>query len=175
MDHGERPEMNEARRRAAAMDDDALVGELRRLAAELDAPPGNVSTAAREAILTRDLDGELAELIGDSRVVGAGDPLAFEPIRADAEARGSWMLSFAGGGVQVDLEVSDDRGQLRLVGQLSDAAASGCYLVFADGERRRLDLDELGRFVVPDARHGAVRLQCQSAGGGRVTTAWVTI
>jgi hypothetical protein len=156
------------------MADDALLAELRRVAAEIDAPPSGVTSAARAAIIARDLDGELAVLIGDSRTPEA-DPLAFEPVRAATEAQGSWLLSFAGGGVEVDMEVSDDRGRVHLVGQLAGASADECYLVFADGERRRLDVDEIGRFVVEDARHGPVCLQCVSAGGTRVTTAWVTI
>jgi len=174
MDHREQPEMGEARRVIAALDDDALIGELRRVTAELDAPPSSVTNAARKAILVRDLDAELAELIGDSRATGTGDPLAFEPVRADDEARGGWILSFAGGGIQVDLEIGDDGSRIGIVGQLSGTTGE-CYLVFADGERRRLDVDELGRFVVPDARHGALCLQCRSTGGARVTTAWVTI
>lgn len=176
MDNGDARSIADGRRRIAGMDDDALVAELRRVAAEIDGPPSGVSSAARAAITARDLDGELAVLIADSRAAADADALAYEPARADIDgAQGGWMLSFAGGGVQVDMEVGDDCGRVRLVGELAGVLADECYLVFADGERRRLEVDDLGRFVVEDARHGPIRLQCMSTDGIRVTTAWVTI
>jgi hypothetical protein len=167
-DHG----VAESLRRLAGLDDDALLAELRRVAAEADGLPAGVLSAARAAITARDLDGELAVLVGDSRM--AGD-LAYEPVRAADAAQGVWLLSFEGGGVLVDMEVRDDGGVVRLVGQLSGAAADDCHLETSAGQRRSIEVDDLGRFLVYDVPHGPVRLQCRALDGTRVTTAWVTV
>jgi hypothetical protein len=160
-----------ARMDLAGMDDDAMLAELRRVAAEADGPPEGLLSAARAAITARDLDAELAVLVGDSRMSG---DLAYEPVRADA-AQGVWLLSFEGGGVLVDMEVHDDGGPVRLVGQLSGASPDECYLEPAGGQRRRIEVDDLGRFLASDVPRGPVRLQCRSTDGTRVTTAWVTV
>jgi hypothetical protein len=153
--------------------DDALLTDLRRIASMVDGPPGPVVAAARAAFLTRDLDGELAVLIADSRA--AGDR-AYDPVRAsDIEpAQGRWLLSFSGGGVQVDMEVEEEHGRLRLIGQLLGSAAADCFLDSAGG-RRLIEVDELGRFIVADIAPGPVRLRCRSADGRVITTAWVTV
>jgi hypothetical protein len=156
-----------------ARSDDVLMADLRRIASAVDGPPADVQAAARAAFLTRDLDGELAVLVADTRIMD-GDA-GYEPVRADATpAQGSWLLSFEGGGVQVDMEVDEERGRMRLIGQFSGAAGDEYYLESA-GERRPIDVDSLGRFIIDDVRHGPVRLRCRSADGAPVTTVWVTI
>jgi hypothetical protein len=155
--------------------DDALIAELRRIAAEVDGTPSMVSAAAQAAIIARDLDGELAVLVADSRAT-SDDDLAFESVRGDRDTgSGDWMLSFSGRGVQVDIEVCADCDAVRLVGQLAGAEINECVLEFADGERRQLDVDDIGRFIVPDARHGPMRLKCRSTDGTQVTTTWVNV
>lgn len=156
-----------------ASSDDVLMTDLRRIAAAVDAPPSDVLAAAHAAFLTRDLDGELAVLVADTSAVG-GDA-AYEPVRADpTPAQGSWLLSFEGGGVQVDMEVQEEPGRMRLIGQFSGASGDEYYLESAR-ERRPIDVDDLGRFIVDDVRHGPVRLRCRSTDGAPVTTVWVTI
>ena len=158
-----------------ASNDDALIAELRRIAADADGTPSVVTAAAQAAIIARDLDGELAVLVGDSLAADAPD-LAYEAVRGDGDAgQGDWMLSFTGRGVHVDIEVGDDCGAVRLVGQVAGAEITECYLEFADGERRRLDVDVIGRFIVAGARHGPVRLKCRSTDGTQVTTTWVNV
>jgi len=151
--------------------DDDLVAELRRVANEADPVPEAVIAAARAAITTRDLDGELALLIADS----AAAALAFEPTRTGTTGlSGGRLLSFAGGGLQVDLEVTE-RGELRdLVGQLAGSPATRCTVEYAGGERP-LPLDDLGRFTLTGVRPGPIRLRCRPAPGVLVTTAWVAI
>jgi hypothetical protein len=157
------------------MDDDALIAELRRIAGEADGTPSMVTDAAHAAIIARDLDGEHAVLVGDS-LATSDDDLAFDAVRGDRDGgQGDWMLSFSGRGVQVDIEVGDDRGAVRLVGQVAGAEITECFLEFADGERRELDVDEIGRFIVQGARHGPVRLKCRSTDGTQVTTTWVNV
>jgi hypothetical protein len=156
-----------------APSDDVLMADLRRIAAAVDGPPADVLAAARAAFLTRDLDGELALLVADTRT--AEGEAAYEPVRADATpAQGSWLLSFEGGGVQVDMEVDEEHGRIRLIGQFSGASGDEYYLE-SEGERRPIEVDDLGRFIVDDVRHGPVRLRCRSADGAPVTTVWVTI
>jgi hypothetical protein len=157
-------------------DDDDLMAELRRVAAAIDGVPDEVRAAAHAAIGTRDLDRQLADLIADSAQSGADDE-AFEEVRAwtGDGPPSSRLLSFAGGEVQVDLEVSEHGELLDVIGQFTGASAGECALEYANGERVVLDVDSLGRFLVSGVRHGPVRARCRSAGGAPVTTAWVTI
>jgi hypothetical protein len=152
--------------------DDILLGDLRRIAGVVDGPPAGVLAAARAAYLARDLDGELAMLTGDSRIA---EDSAYEPVRTDpAPAQGHWLLSFEGGGVQVDMEVDEYNGRLRVIGQFSGASGDDYHLESAGG-RRRIDVDSLGRFILDDVTHGPIRLKCHSTDGAPVTTVWVTI
>ena len=149
--------------------DDTLIADLRRIAAAVDGPPDAVLAAARAAFLTRDLDGELALLVADSRTTGE-----YATIRADADPQGRWMLSFEGGGVQVDMEVEERGGRVRLVGQFSGASGDE-YLLESGGRQRRIEVDDIGRFIVDDIEHGPIRLRCHAADGAPITTVWVTI
>jgi hypothetical protein len=156
-------------------EDDALEAELRRIAAVVDPVPSDVRTAALAAFGTRDLDRRLAELIADSALTGADEQ--FETVRTwtgDGPAN-SRLLSFAGGEVQVDLEVSAHGDRLDVIGQFTGSSHVDCALEYADGERFPLDVDGLGRFVITGVRPGAVRAHCQSTDGGAVVTAWVTL
>jgi hypothetical protein len=153
--------------------DEELLAAYRRIGGIVDQTPPDVLIAARAAFLARDLDGEIAVLTGDSRTVET--ETVYMPVRAEPDpAQGRWLLTFEGGGIRVDIEVSEERGQLRLLGLLSGASNGECYLESA-GNERRLDLDTLGRFVVEGVAHGPIRLRCQSCDGMRVTTSWVTI
>jgi hypothetical protein len=161
--------------RSVADGEDALVTELRRLAAEADPVPENVVAAAHAAIGTRDLDRELAELVADSAAVE--DPAtAFEPVRNGATgSQYRRLLSFAHDDVQVDLEVSDHGDRIDLIGQFTGASTQDCALEYADGANRALDVDGLGRFLVSGVRRGALRARFSTIAGAPMTTAWVTI
>jgi hypothetical protein len=152
--------------------DDVLTA-YRRIAASVDGPPEYVLSAARAAFLARDLDAEIALLVADSRSVYREE--AYEPVRAEPDvAQGRWLLTFEGGGIQMEIEVEEGEGRVRLFGLLSGGSTTDCFLEAA-GDRRRVDIDDLGRFVVDDVEHGPVRLRCRSSDGARVTTAWVTV
>src|SRR4051794_27912082 len=93
--------------------DDVLYA-FRRIAAAVDAPPGDLLPAARAAFLARDLDADIARLIADSRAE-SGERV-YEPVRAEPDAApGRWLLSFEGGGITVELEVEAGAGRLRLL------------------------------------------------------------
>lgn len=153
----------------AVLSDDALIADLRRIAAAMDGPPASAADVAQVAFLSRDIDGELAVLITDSR--RAED---FEPARAYPEpGQGSWLLSFEGGGVRIDMEVAERADRLALIGQFT-GAGDECVLETVSGQRP-LAVDVLGRFVIEDLNHGRIRLRCRSAEGTPITTTWVTI
>jgi hypothetical protein len=150
--------------------DDEFLADLRRVVSAVDGPPASVREAARAAFLTRDVDGELAVLTGDSRSAAG-----FETVRAEpAPAQGHWLLSFAGGGVQVDMEVAEQAGRISLVGQFLGASGDE-YVLETPVGRRSIDVDDLGRFIVDGMAHGPIRLRCCASDGAPVTTVWVTI
>lgn len=155
--------------RVASLDDE-LLADLRRVASAVDGPPDSVREAGRAAFRTRDVDAELAVLTGDSRSAAG-----FETVRADpAPALGHWLLSFAGGGVQVDMEVTEQAGRISLVGQFIGASGDDCVLE-TPGGRRSIAVDDLGRFIADGLAHGPIRLRCRAADGAPITTVWVTI
>jgi len=152
-------------------DEDPVLTALRRIASTVDGPPSTVLDAARAAFLTRDLDAEIAALTADSR---AADETAYEPARAEDPAQGQWLLSFEGGGLHIDIEIDDEHGRLRLLGQLSGPPVRECIL-YAESGPVPVDLDGLGRFIVDGLTHGPVRLRCALADGRRITTTWVRV
>lgn len=153
--------------------DDEMLAQYRRIVVSVDGPPVYVRAAAQAAFLARDLDAEIALLVADSRATAGA--AAFESVRSEPDvAQGRWLLSFEGGGIQAEIEVDDGDEALRLVGMLSGASADHCYLESA-GDRRRVDVDDIGRFIVNDVAHGPIRLRCRSLAGARVITAWVTV
>jgi hypothetical protein len=158
-------------------DDERLLAALAEVLAEADPPPEWVLFAARAAITTRALDEELAELIGDTELttVDGSAGLAFEAVRTAAATPEGRMLSFDGGGVQIDLEV-DRRGRAAtLIGQLTGACPDGCTLEYGDGRSRPVHLDGLGRFLVTVAGRSPVRLRCRSVSGARITSSWISL
>ena len=152
--------------------DNADLDNLRRIVRDVDPVPDEVVAAARAAIITRELDAELAALVADSAAIE--DELRFDPVRtASTEAADTRLLSFDGGGVRVELEVSGQADQLMVVGQVIGAADRGCVLEQADGRVHEVELDSLGRFLITGVTSGPARLRCRSASGGRVSTHWV--
>jgi hypothetical protein len=156
------------------LDDDGLMAELRRIAADVDPVPDSVVAAAHAAIETRDVDRRLAELIADS--AAATEDQAFEPVRQAPDAPATnRLLSFAGDGVGVELEIVGQDDELALMGQVTGAAAGACELERGDGRRIAVEVDDLGRFLVPDFRRGPVRLRCRRPDGGEVVTGWINL
>jgi hypothetical protein len=157
-------------------EDDLLIAELRRIAGEVDQVPDAVVAAARAAILARDLDHKLAALVADSADAEPDRP--FELVRGPGAVGStvSRLLTFSGGGVQVDLDITAaGSGRMRVIGQFSGAEVADCAVEGADAVGRGVDVDELGRFVLDGVAPGPVRLRCRSTAGALVRTAWVTL
>jgi hypothetical protein len=150
-------------------DDDLLMAELRRIAAEVDPVPPGVIEAARAAIATRHLDHELAELIADSADADSG--LLFESVRGPGMAE-SRLLTFDGGGVQVDVDLAPMGPGLRVIGQFTGAVTE-CAVERGDGDAVEVAVDELGRFVADGVPPGPIRLRYRSEIGQLVRTAWL--
>jgi len=152
------------------MNDDDLVAQLRRIAAEVDPVPDRVVSAARAALTTRDLDGELAILLADS----GAEESPLEPVRTEAAYR-TRLLSFGGAGVQIDLEVGGHADQLDVIGQLTGADPQDCAIQHGSAGSVPLDVDGLGRFLCNGLLPGPIRIRCRSAAGTRIITTWVTV
>jgi len=154
------------------MNDDALLEWLRKVAAEADPVPEEVAAAAREAIRLKDLDGQLAELVADS----ASTDSEYDTVRrAGPEITEERLLSFEGGEVRVELDISPSEDGLTIIGQLIGASAEGCALEYSDGNREQVQLDELGRFLLDGRQRGPMRIRCRSVRGSPVVTSWVNL
>lgn len=152
--------------------DDDLLARLRGLAAEVDPVPDAVRRAARAALATRDLDGQLARLVADSAATSA--PPAYQVVRA-SDPVDDRFVTFDGGGLGIELEITETADGRTLVGQVVGGRLAECVLEHGDGRREVLPLDPLGRFLLSGVSAGPVRLRCRSLTGPPVTTSWVNL
>ena len=90
---------------------DQLTGELRRLASRLDPVPPELLDAAAGAFAWRDIDAELAELVFDSLL----DADEASLVRGAPERR---LVSFTGGGLTIDVEVTSAGPERTVMGQI---------------------------------------------------------
>lgn len=144
-------------------EDDALLAELRALAAEHDPVPAEAVAAARSAIAWRTMDAELAELTADSSV---------EPELAGVRSTNTpTLLTFDAPGLTVEVEVlTQPDGTRRLLGQLVPVGP-GTVEVRHRGGTSSVTADEVGRFAVGDVAAGPFSLRC-GVGGRVVETDW---
>lgn len=146
------------------MNDDQLLRVLAR-ALELTEPiPEHVTAAAKEAILWRTVDAELAELVYDSAVEGHAG------VRGVAAPR---ELTFRAPGVEIEVMVTTE-GTRRLVGQLVPPQRATVELRFG-GDVREAVTDRLGRFTFVDVPTGSIRLTVATEEGNRVATDWTVL
>ncbi len=147
--------------------DDALEARLRRLAAEHDAPPDDVVTAAKAAWELRDLDAELAALVADSWTDA-------EALATRGPADTVRMLSFDLDGLTVDVDVERDATNhtVRIRG-LAAGLRGDLDVVHPDG--RRSVETRAGHFDAEGVPVGRVRLEFSTDDGRRVTTAWFSV
>ncbi len=146
-----------------AMEDDALLAELRALAVEHDPVPPEAVAAARSALAWRTMDAELAELVADSSV-DSGDLALVRG--ADTPT----LLTFESGGLTMEVEVEAQGGARRIMGQLLPAT-SGEVTVHHRAGTTTVPADERGRFRADGIAAGPVRLRC-AAGTLLVATDW---
>lgn len=143
--------------------DDALLAELRALAAQQDPIPPSAIAAARSAIAWRTMDAELAELTADA----LSDPSLSGVRGTDAPT----LLTFESPELTVELEVREAaNGRRHLVGQLVPPAA-GEVEVRHGGGTSTVQADAVGRFGAEGVEAGPVSLRCTS-GARVVETDW---
>jgi hypothetical protein len=167
---------------AVDLSDEALLADLRRVAAEADPVPTSLVEIARAALDARDLGQRFVALVADS--AGDADTALFEAVRREpTHGRPALrrLLSFEGPDVVVEVEVSDDgmagadgRPSLSLAGQVDGEHVRAAAIEDLAG-RRALLVDTLGRFLATGVRRGPMRLSFTLPAGAVVTTAWVAV
>ena len=140
--------------------DDELLGMLGDLLRRVDPMPETVREAASASLSWRDPDSQLAMLISDSEAE------QLTTVRGAAPR----LLTFEVGARSVDLEVTSEARQARLVGQLMPNGAATVTIQHGNGTSE-VEADALGRFVVSDVASGLVRI-CWDRGESRVCTEW---
>lgn len=109
-----------------------------------------------------DLEKDLAVLLHDSRLEGAG------AVRSPMTG-GPRNLTFGVGELRVEIEVSD----AGIEGQLIPPEPGRVRLLDASGPVSETTADEVGCFSFPASRTGPVRIECDVA-GRRVATEWIS-
>ena len=143
------------------LNDDELGGLIgQAIRPDHDVPP-EWRDAAHAAYTWRTIDHELMALTHDSRrdEVGA--------VRRELDGR---TLAFTGGGLTLELEVSDRR----IVGQLATPVGGEVTLESADGRSRSVATNEAGFFSIAAEGQGLVRFALH-ARDQRYVTQWVEL
>jgi hypothetical protein len=144
--------------------DDPLLRELRRLANRVDPVPDEVTAYARAALGWRRIDAELAELLVDSRLAAG----------AARGGGGPRSLTFRASDLEVAVELEDQDGAVRMLGQLAPAGRAAIDVQRDDGSiAASAEADELGRFRVELAAGMRVRLVVRRASAQAVETSWI--
>jgi hypothetical protein len=147
--------------------DDELTDELRRLAARLDPVPPELLDAAAGAFTWRDIDAELAELVFDSLL----DTDEASLVRGAPERR---LVSFTGGGLTIDVEVTSAGPERTVMGQIVPPQR-GVVDIRRRQETVSIEADELGRFRSGPLPPGPLSLRLRPAGGAPVVTDWLAL
>lgn len=147
--------------------DDQLTDELRRLASRLDPVPPELLDAAAGAFAWRDIDAELAELVFDSLL----DTDEASLVRGVPERR---LVSFTGGGLTIDVEVSSAGPERTVMGQIVPPQR-GVVDIRRRQETVSIEADELGRFRSGPLPPGPLSLRLRPAGGTPVVTDWLAL
>lgn len=142
--------------------DDALLGELRELAAVHDPVPPGAIAAARSAIAWRTIDAELAELTDDSSIEA-------RPVGVRSTATPT-LLAFDAPSLRVELEVVEAGATRRVTGQLVPPGPARVEVRHGGGALA-VEADEIGRFRAEGLAPGPVSLRCTAA-AGVVETDW---
>lgn len=149
-------------------DDEALLARVGEALAAADPMPERVRHEALAAYARRRVDAAdaaLAELSADS----AGD--------VPAGVRGGYggrVLTFAGPGVVVEIEVTGEGAELEIAGRLSPARPARIAVRHPDGELAAR-ADDAGHFVVRAVPSGPVSLAFAMADASSVITSWVRL
>jgi hypothetical protein len=143
--------------------DDALLADLRRIAAIVDAPPPLLASSSRAAFAFGRLDDELARLVQDTAVTPVG-------ARGPDEPR---MIAFAADEITVDVEVIGGPDDRRVTGVV-DGSVTGLTLQ-TPVATYPVEVDAQGRFRAAGLEGALLRLTMATASGRGVTTPWVRL
>lgn len=146
--------------------EEALLADLRRIAARVDPVPPMVIENARAALALHRLDAELLDLVRDS----ADENADLVAVRGDNDVR---MFSFEFPPVTVEVQVTETGGWCDLVAHVSGIDLADAR-VETRSDRRELDTDD-GTLVVDRVPSGLVRLTLGAADGRRFATSWVRV
>jgi len=149
--------------------DDELEAELRGLAADREPVPGELLRAAVDAFAWRDIDAEIAELVYDSLL----DADAASLVRGPSEQR---MVSFAAGGMTIDVEVTGAGPGRQVLGQIAPPQRAVVEIRYP-GDTVTVEADELGRFRSGPLPHGPASLRLRPAAGAEgpaIVTDWIS-
>ena len=143
--------------------DDALLGDLRRIAAIVDAPPPLLASSARATFAFGRLDDELARLVQDTAVAPVG-------ARGPDDPR---MIAFAADEITVDVEVIGGADDRRLTGVVDGPVSE--LSVQTPAATHAVELDAQGRFRASSLEGSLLRLTMVTRSGRGVTTPWVRL
>jgi DNA-directed RNA polymerase specialized sigma24 family protein len=146
---------------------DEVLAELREACTLVDPPPATVVATGRAAYSWRTVDAELAAVAHDSLL--DDDVLV---LRGRDEVR---TLSFRGGGLRVEIEVSGIGDSRSIVGQLSPASSAAVVVRGAEADVAHVEADDLGRFLYDGLAAGPVSLRVTMPALPPVHTDWVII
>ncbi|MEV8514816.1 hypothetical protein [Dactylosporangium sp. NPDC051484] len=146
--------------------EEEVLSSLREIAGRHDPVPPAVLAAARASLAWRDPDAALAELVRDSLnrliAVRGGTPR---------------VLTFLGGALTIDVQVTSRAGAVDVVGELAPVVAAR-VVVESPGGSHETAADAEGRFRFEGVAPGPVRLRCEPEVDGAfvpVRTEWVQL
>ncbi|MFG2042384.1 hypothetical protein [Dactylosporangium sp. NPDC048998] len=146
--------------------EEEVLSSLREIAGRHDPVPPAVLAAARASLAWRNPDAALAELVRDSLdrliAVRGGTPR---------------VLTFLGGALTIDVQVTSHAGAVDVVGELAPVVAAR-VVVESPGGSHETSADAEGRFRVEGIAAGPVRLRCEPEVEGAfvpVRTEWVQL
>jgi len=150
--------------------DDELEAELRKLAAGREPVPAELHRAAVDAFSWRDIDAEIAELIYDSLL----DTDAASLVRGPADQR---LVSFAIGGLTIDLEVTSAGPGRTVIGQIAPPQRATVDIRHPQ-DTVTVEADDLGRFRSGPLPPGPASLRLRpppETAGPAVVTDWIAL
>ena len=150
--------------------DNELEAELRRLAADKEPVPAELVQAALDAFGWRDIDAELAELIYDS----LADADEASLVRGSPGQR---LVSFAVGGMTIDVEVTGAGPGRSVLGQIAPPQRA-MVDIRGPQDTVTVEADELGRFQSGPIPPGPASLRLRPPPGGdgpAIVTDWISL